>query len=119
MRAIEEKQKMDSTRWANVQPNEELSWRSRTRDDSKEETTASKEEEDEEEEEEEEEEVAVVVEGDSGGRSTGDGNERSDVWRPGGGQCFYHTTVLGVHLNIPKKMHIAFSVFSWEKQTAK
>ena len=70
---------MDATRWANVPANEELSWRSRPRDEPKEETApVSK-----EEEEEEEEEEAV----DEGDQSTGRvSSERSDVWRPGGGE---------------------------------
>lgn len=77
MRVIEEKQKLDATRWANVSANEELSWRSRPRDEPKEETAPAPKDEEEEEEEEA---------GEEGDRSTSRvASERSDVWRPGGG----------------------------------
>lgn len=80
VRAIEEKQKLDATRWANAPatPTEEISWRSRTRDD-KDDADDSKDHKDEDDEEEEE-----SVENLAGG---GGGRERAadGVWRPGGG----------------------------------
>lgn len=80
VRAIEEKQKLDTTRWANVPPNEEISWRSRVKDEPKDEPTAPSPKEVKEEDEEEEES------GGGGSSEGGGGRERSDVWRPGGGQ---------------------------------
>lgn len=83
MRAIEEKQKQDATRWANVNPNEEISWRSRPKEEPKDEpeTPAQKDVKEEEE---------TVGSGNDGSESGGGGGgrERSDVWRPGGGEGF-------------------------------
>lgn len=80
---------MDATRWANVPANEELSWRSRTRDEPKEESTpAEKDEEDIVVDGGGEDDVGDGSIGGGGGGSTGGGSERSDVWKPGGGEYF-------------------------------
>lgn len=83
VRAIEEKQKLDATRWANAPatPTEEISWRSRGRDDDGKDDSEDSPSKDIKEEEEEEGDDSIG--GDSRERG---GSERSDVWRPGGGR---------------------------------
>lgn len=86
VRAIEEKQKLDATRWANAPatPTEEISWRSRARDDDGKDDSEDSPSKDLKDDDDEERDGMGGDSRESGGR------ERSDVWRPGGGNeiCF-------------------------------
>lgn len=101
---------MDATRWANAPatPTEEISWRSRTRDDDGKDDSEDSPSKDLKDDEEEEERDGLG----SDSRESG-GRERSDVWRPGGGnEVWYYGRMndseIGILFEFTKRAMLSF-----------